>query len=59
MKKVNTVRINTQFDILVSDEYLQKLQNFDIKWEILEKCFRNNGMNVISATMEVIQNETI
>jgi len=56
-KKVHTVRINTQFDIIVSDEYLEKLQNYDIKWELLDKCFRNNGMNVNHATMEVLKDE--
>lgn len=56
-KKVHTVRINTQFDIIVSDEYLEKLQKYDIKWEILDKCFSNNGMNVNHATMEVLKDE--
>ena len=58
-KKVHTVRISTQFDIIVSDEYLEKLQKYDIKWEILDKCFRNNGMNVNHATMEVLSDETV
>jgi hypothetical protein len=58
-KKPNVIRITTQFDLMVSDEYLEKLQKMDIKWAILENCFRTNGMNVINATMEVLQNETV
>ena len=58
-KKVNVIRITTQFDLMVSDEYLEKLRNMPIEWAILENCFRTNGMNVISANMEVIKNETV
>jgi hypothetical protein len=58
-KKVHTVRITTQFDITVSEEYLERLRKYDIKWELLDKCFRNNGMNVNHATMEVLSDETV
>jgi hypothetical protein len=58
-KKIHTVRITTQFDITVSEEYLEKLRKYDIKWELLDKCFRNNGMNVNHATMEVLSDETV
>lgn len=58
-KKTNVVRITTQFDLMVSDEFLQKLQKTPLKWIILENCFRTNGMNVINANMEVLKDETV
>jgi hypothetical protein len=57
-KKIK-VRINTQFDIEVSEEYLEKMRKYDIKWELLDKCFKNNPMTVNHATMEVLSNETV
>jgi hypothetical protein len=59
MSKKIVVRINTQFDIEVSEDYLEKMRKYDIKWEILDKCFKNNAMNVNHATMEVLSNETV
>jgi hypothetical protein len=53
------VRINTQFDIEVSKEYLEKMRKYDIKRELLDKCFKNNPMTVNHATMEVLSNETV
>lgn len=58
-KKTNVVRITTQFDLMVSDEFLQKLQKTPLEWIILENCFRTNGMNVINANMEVLKDETV
>jgi len=55
-KKTNIVRITTQFDLTVSDEYLEKLRDMPIEWAILQNCFRTNAMSVISANMEVIPN---
>ena len=55
-KKINVVRITTQFDLMVSDDYLEKLRGMPIQWAILNNCFRTNGMNVISANMEVLEN---
>jgi hypothetical protein len=52
-KKIK-VRISTQFDIEVSEEYLEKMRKYDIKWELLDKCFKNNPMTVNHATMEVL-----
>jgi hypothetical protein len=57
-KKIK-VRINTQFDIEVSEEYLEKMRKYDIKWELLDKCFKNNPMTVNHATMEVLSDETV
>jgi hypothetical protein len=57
MSKKIVVRISTQFDITVSEDYLEKLRKYDIKWEIADKCFKNNPMKVNHATMEVLENE--
>lgn len=57
-KKVK-IRVNAQFDLEVSEEYLEKLQKYDFKWAIRENCFRNNVMENTTATMEVLPNETI
>jgi hypothetical protein len=55
-KKKYKIRVNTQFDLIVSEEYLQKLQKHDFKWAIAENCFRTNAMQNITATMEVLEN---
>jgi len=57
-KKIK-IRVNTQFDLEVSEEYLEKLQKYDFKWAISENCFRNNAMQNVTATMEVLKNETV
>lgn len=54
-KKIK-IRVNTQFDLEVSEEYLEKLQKYDFKWAVRENCFRNNLMENVTATMEVIEN---
>ena len=56
-KKKYTIRVNTQFDLVVSEEYLEKLQKYDLKWAIAENCFRTNAMKNITATMEVLPND--
>jgi len=51
------IRINTQFDLEVSEEYLEKLQKYDFMWAIRENCFRNNVMENVTAKMEVLNYE--
>mgnify|MGYP003654732519 CR=1 FL=1 len=58
-KKINVVRITTQFDLTVSDEYLEKLRGMPLQWAILQNCFRTNSMSVISANMEELKNENV
>ena len=36
------IRITTQFNLEVSEEYLMKLQYYPFSWAIRENCFRNN-----------------
>ena len=52
------IRITTQFNLEVSEEYLMKLQYYPFSWAIRENCFRNNTKTNIIATMEVLQNAT-
>jgi hypothetical protein len=59
MAKKIKVRISTQFDIEVSEDYLEKMRKYDIKWELLDKCFKNNPMTINHATMEVLSDETV
>ena len=58
-KKKHVIRVNAQFDLEVSEEYLEKLQKYDLKWAIAENCFRTNAMKNITATMEVLKDETV
>jgi len=51
------IRVNAQFDLEVSEEYLAKLQKYDFKWAIAENCFRTNKMENVTAKMEVLPNE--
>ena len=53
------IRVNTQFDLEVSEEYLEKLQKHDFKWAIFENCFRNNLKENVTANMEVLKNENV
>jgi len=58
-KKKFKIRVNTQFDLEVSEEYLAKLQYYPLEWAIRENCFRTNKIDNVTATMEVLQNETV
>ena len=55
-KKKFKIRVNAQFDLEVSEEYLAKLQKYDFKWAIFENCFRTNKMENVTANMEVLEN---
>ena len=56
-KPKKIVRFNAQFDLEVSEEYLEKLERFPAHWAIRENCFKNNTMSRVMATMEVVENE--
>jgi len=53
------IRVTTQFDLEVSEEYLEKLQKYDFMWAIRENCFRNNVMENVTAKMEVLDYDSL
>lgn len=57
-KPKQIVRFTAQFDLEVSEDYLEKLQKFPAHWAIRENCFKNNSMHNVNATMEVLDYES-
>lgn len=58
MKKgKKTVRVSIVMDMVVSDEYLEKLQSNTLWLEVMNHCFRNHTRKMVSESIEVINNE--